>query len=56
MIEADSVVRYLQERAERPLRAKDIARALKVEPREYAAFKRLLRNLEEQGKVYRARK
>ena len=56
MIDGDAVVRYLQERAERPLRAKDIARALKVEPREYTAFKRLLRDLEEQGQVYRVRK
>jgi ribonuclease R len=56
MIESDAVVLFLQEKAERPLRAKDIARALKVQPREYAAFKRLLRDLEEQGRVYRARK
>ncbi len=56
MIDGNAVVRHLRERAERPLRAKDIARALGVEAREYAAFKRLLRDLEEQGRVYRARK
>jgi len=56
MIDGNAVVRYLQERAERPLRAKDIARALEVEAREYAAFKRLLRDLEDQGLIYRARK
>jgi len=56
MIDGNAVVRYLQERAERPLRAKDIARALDVEAREYAAFKRLLRELENEGRIYRARK
>lgn len=56
MIEGSAVVRYLQDRADRPLRAKDIARALKIDAREYVAFKRLLRELEEAGQVYRARR
>jgi len=56
MIEASAVVRYLQDRADRPLRAKDIARVLKIDAREYPAFKRLLRELEETGQVYRARR
>jgi ribonuclease R len=56
MIDRGVIVRFLQERAERPLRAKEIARALEVETREYGAFKRLLRELEEAGAIYRVRR
>lgn len=53
----DEVVRYLRSEAKRPLKAKELARALDVEGEaEYAAFRELLRTLESEGLVYRQRK
>lgn len=56
MIDKRSVIQLLQERAERPLRPKEIARALQIEPREYPQFKRLLREMEDAGEIYRVRR
>jgi ribonuclease R len=56
MVDRSSIVRFLKERAERPVRAKEIARALKVDSREYAAFKRTLREMEDAGEIYRVRR
>lgn len=47
---------YLERQADRPLKAKEIARALRVATEDYPAFKRLLREMEEAGEIYRARK
>ncbi len=56
MLEKESIIRYLRERAQRPVRLKEIARALEVDAREYRRLKRLLRQLEEAGEVYRVRR
>lgn len=56
MVERDSVLRFLRERAQRPVRLKELARALGVEAHEYRRLKRLLRELEEAGEVYRVRR
>ena len=50
-----SVLEFLERRAEKPLRPTEIARALKVPDREYRRFKRLLREMEEAGEIYRVR-
>ncbi|HSG82494.1 MAG TPA: hypothetical protein VLC48_09595, partial [Gemmatimonadota bacterium] len=51
-----SILKLLRETADRPLRPKEIARALGVDRHEYAGFKRLLREMEEAGELYRVRK
>jgi ribonuclease R len=56
MPDKSSVIRYLRERAQRPVRPKEIARALNVDTREYRRLKRLLREMEEAGEIYRVRK
>lgn len=43
------------EGAVRPLKAREMARALDVEPRDYRRFRGLLHELEEQGRIYRSR-
>ncbi|UCC72737.1 MAG: ribonuclease R [Gemmatimonadota bacterium] len=56
MIDRSSVLRYLRERAQRPVRLKEIARGLDVEARDYRLLKRLLRDMEEAGEIYRVRR
>ena len=56
MIDEHSVLRYLTERAERPAKAKEIARALGVTPGDYGGLRRILRDLERKGQIYRVRK
>jgi ribonuclease R len=55
-LDRDAVLRFLHKRAERPVKPKELAHALKVEPREYGAFRRLLRELERSGLVIRVRR
>jgi ribonuclease R len=56
MLEKKSIIRYLRERAQSPVRLKEIARALEVDAREYRRLKRLLRQMEEAGEIYRVRR
>jgi ribonuclease R len=56
MIDKRSILDLLRDKADRPLRPKEIARALGVESRDYVKFKRKLREMEEAGEVYRVRK
>jgi len=56
MIDDQAVLRYLTERAERPMKAKEIARAMRVSPSDYGRLRRILRNLERNTQIYRVRK
>ena len=55
-VDKQAILGLLRERADRPLRPKEIARALQIERGEYPKFKQLLRELEDSGEVYRVRK
>jgi len=55
MVDRHAVLRFLRERAQRPVRLKELARALGAEAEEYGQLKRLLRELEETGEIYRVR-
>ncbi|NIR43036.1 MAG: ribonuclease R [Gemmatimonadetes bacterium] len=50
------VLELLREKSDRPLKAKDIAQKLGVSQGDYQSFKKLLREMEESGEIYRARK
>lgn len=52
----EEVIRYLRRDANRPLKAKELARDLGVGPEEYSEFRELLRGMEADGLVYRQRK
>lgn len=53
----EDIVRYLRHEAKRPLRGKELARALGIDSEpHYARFRELLRTLEREGLVYRQRK
>ncbi len=54
--ERSRILEFLASRADRPLRPRDLARALDVPDSEYRAFRRLLRELEAEGAVFRQRK
>lgn len=54
MVDSEQVISFLQS-AERPVKARDIARALKLGNRDYSDLRRLLRRLERSGRVYRGR-
>ena len=56
MIDKPSILRLLRDAAKRPLRPKEIAQALGADRDGEAKLKRLLRELEENGAVYRVRK
>jgi ribonuclease R len=56
MVDRTAIIRYLGERAQRPVRLKEIARALRVEAHDYRRLRRLLREMEEEGQVYRVRR
>jgi len=53
---ADRLVEYLRDEAQRPLKAKELAKALDVPQEDYAEFKELLRRLEDEGAIYRVKK
>jgi len=55
-VSRDRVLEFLRARANRPMRAKELARALEVGQDEYRAFRRLLDALEADGAVVRQRK
>lgn len=55
-VEAQDVLEFLAERANHPVRRRELARKLEVPDHEYAAFKTLLQRLEDEGQVYRQRK
>lgn len=52
---AESVIRYLQAEARRPLKTKELARALDVGEPDYAEFKALLARLVADGLLYRVK-
>ena len=52
----EAVVEYLRTQAGRPLKAKELARALDVEQSEYADFRALLRRMEDDGSLYRVQR
>ena len=55
-VERDRVLEYLRSKANRPMRAKELARALEVSQDDYRAFRRLLDALEADGVIVRQRK
>lgn len=56
MIESETLLEFLRKRAKRPLRPKELAKALGVRPAEYSQLRRLLRQLERSGEIYRVRR
>lgn len=52
----EAVLTYLGQKADHPLKPKELARALGVDTAEYTAFKQLLREMEATGEIYRVRK
>jgi ribonuclease R len=56
VIAPDQIVDYLRNEAGRPLKAKELANGLGVAPDDYPEFKEQLRQLEEQGLLYRVEK
>lgn len=56
MVEKRDVIEFLKKRAQRPVRLKELARALGVSNREYGDLKGLLKGMEEAGEVYRVRR
>ncbi|HEX6925460.1 MAG TPA: ribonuclease R [Longimicrobiaceae bacterium] len=55
-IKADLIIEYLRETAGRPLKAKELARGLKVPEVDYPEFKAQLQRLEDEGLLYRVKK
>ncbi len=55
-VDKADIVQFLRSQADRPLKSKEIARALGVEARDYPRFKALLRDMEDAGTLYRVRK
>ncbi len=56
MVDKQDIIRFLQKRAQRPVRLKEIARGLEVGTQEYGGLKRLIRKMEEAGEIYRVRR
>ncbi len=56
MVSAERVVDYLRTEAGRPLKAKELARALDVSAADYAEFRALLHHLESEGALYRVQR
>ncbi len=50
------VLAYLSERGDRPLGPRELARELKIPQEDYRRFRRLLRDMEQNGEVFRQRK
>ncbi|HSM08418.1 MAG TPA: ribonuclease R [Gemmatimonadota bacterium] len=55
-VERDKVLEFLRATANRPMRAKELARGLEVSQEDYRAFRRLLDTLEADGAIVRQRK
>lgn len=55
MVDKEAIIRHLQHETQRPAKPKEIARALRIGTRDYAALKQTLRELEDSGRVYRVR-
>ena len=55
-MDQDSVLEYLRNKAKRPLKPKDLARALRIATADYSDFKKLLREMEASGAIYRVRR
>lgn len=55
-VERDRVLEFLRSKANRPMRAKELARGLDVSQEDYRAFRRLLDSLETDGLIVRQRK
>lgn len=53
--DGNAVVEHLRQRAGKPLKAKELARALDVASDDYPEFKELLRRLEDEGAIYRVK-
>lgn len=53
--DSQAILNHLQQHARRPLKAKELARALEVDEADYAEFKDLLGQLVDDGILYRAR-
>jgi ribonuclease R len=51
----ESIIEHLQRDARRPLKAKELARVLDVQPDDYPAFREFLAQLVEEGVLYRGR-
>ena len=54
-VSAEAVIRHLQSEARRPLKAKELARAVNVPEADYSEFKDLLSRLVEDGVLYRVK-
>ncbi len=52
---AEAVIRHLQSEAQRPLKAKELARALDVNQDDYAEFREFLSHLVDDGVLYRVK-
>ena len=50
------ILAYLAERADRPVGPREIARELRIPQEDYRKFRRLLRDMEQNGEVFRQRK
>jgi len=55
-VERDLVLEFLRSKANRPMRAKELARGLDIGQEDYRAFRRLLASLETDGAIVRQRK
>lgn len=55
-VERDKILEFLRSKANRPMRAKELARGLDVSQDDYRAFRRLLDTLEADGAIVRQRK
>jgi len=54
-VSRDQILRHLQEEAGRPLKIRELGRALDVRKDDYGAFRRLVRQMERDGKLVRLR-
>ena len=54
-ISRDQILQYVQQQTSRPLKARELARALQVPQAEYRAFRQLLKDLEQEGVLVRLR-
>jgi ribonuclease R len=52
----ERILAYLAQRADRPLGPREIARELRIPQEDYRKFRRLLRDMEQKGEVFRQRK
>jgi ribonuclease R len=54
-VTAESVIQHLGSAAKRPLKAKELGRALGIDPADYPEFREFLSHLVDEGVLYRAR-